>query len=106
MKTEKTSKTFTAGDVDHIAKLANIPVTGNEAKSLADGFNTTMKVVDQLFTVDTSHTEPTHQVTGLTDITREDEVDVIRMFTQDQALLNAKRTYNGYFVVDQVLDQE
>jgi aspartyl-tRNA(Asn)/glutamyl-tRNA(Gln) amidotransferase subunit C len=99
-------KTITPADVAHIAKLANIPITPPEERKLADGFTVTLKVVDELFKVGVTNVEPTHQVTGLTDIFRDDEVDVERMFTQDQALLNAKRTYNGYFVVDQVLEEK
>jgi aspartyl-tRNA(Asn)/glutamyl-tRNA(Gln) amidotransferase subunit C len=99
-------KVFTSSDVAHIAKLASIPIKSDEAQKLATGFTTTMKVVDQLFSVDVTGVEPTHQVTGLTNITRKDEVDVERMFTQDHALQNAKRTYNGYFVADQVLEEK
>jgi aspartyl-tRNA(Asn)/glutamyl-tRNA(Gln) amidotransferase subunit C len=97
---------ITTETVSHIGKLANIPITQNEEKKLADGFTETMKVVDQLFTVDVEGVEPTHQVTGLENIMRSDEIDTSRMFTQKQALSNSKRTYNGFFVVDQVIEQE
>ena len=96
--------TFSASDVEHIARLANIPVTPEEKKKLADGFNTVIGVLDQLKTIDTKNIEPTHQVTGLENITREDEVDVTRMFTQEQALANAPKKHNGFFVVDRVLE--
>ena len=96
--------TFSASDVEHIARLANIPVTPEEKKKLADGFNTVIGVLDQLKTIDTKNIEPTHQVTGLENITREDEVDVTRMFTQEQALANAPKKQNGFFVVDRVLE--
>jgi aspartyl/glutamyl-tRNA(Asn/Gln) amidotransferase C subunit len=101
-----TSKTFTTDDVKHIAKLANIPITPEEEKKLASGFTTTMSVVDDLFKVNVTNIAPTHQVTGLENITREDVVDTERMFTQDQALLNADKSYNGFFMIDQVIDQE
>jgi aspartyl/glutamyl-tRNA(Asn/Gln) amidotransferase C subunit len=101
-----TAKKFTPDDVTLIAKLANIPVTPGESVKLAYGFNSTMLVVDNLFKVDVTHIEPIYQVTGLENVMREDDVDIIHQFTQEQALLNAKRTYNGFFVVDQVLEQE
>ena len=97
---------ITPAIVEHIAKLANIPITADEVKTLADGFTTTMRVVDQLNKVDTSNTEPTHQVTGLTNVFREDVIDSTRMFSQAQALANAKRTNKGFIVVEQILDQE
>lgn len=106
MKTKSTSKSFSVQDVDHIAKLANIPVSDEEKKVLADGFSKTIAVVDKLFKVDVSGIDPTHHVTGLENVFRDDTVDEKRMFSQDQALANAKRSYNGYFVVNQVLDQE
>lgn len=97
---------ITSSTVHHIAVLANIPVSPDEEQKLAKGFTTTMNVVDQLKTADTSNTQPLHQVTGLWNVFREDEVDAPRMFTQEQACMNAKQTHNGFIVVSQVLDQE
>jgi aspartyl-tRNA(Asn)/glutamyl-tRNA(Gln) amidotransferase subunit C len=96
---------FTIHDVGHIAQLSNIPVTEEEKKKLAEEFNTTMVVVDDLKKVQTNGVEPTNQVTGLENVFREDIVDENRMFSQEEALRNAKRTYKGFFVVDQVLDK-
>lgn len=98
-------KTFTPSDVSHIAGLANIPVTDEQKKKLASGFNTTMAVVEALFQVNVKNIEPTSQVTGLENIFREDEIDASRMFSQEQALANAPRTHNGFFVVDQILEE-
>lgn len=92
--------------VDHIAKLANIPVTQEEKKTLSDGFTKTMEVVDHLSELNTSSIEPTHQVTGLVNVLRDDVVDQARMFTQKQALSNAKKTHNGFFVVEQILEEK
>jgi aspartyl-tRNA(Asn)/glutamyl-tRNA(Gln) amidotransferase subunit C len=100
----KTRTSFTPVDVAQIAKLANIPITSDEAEKLAQGFNRTIAVVEQLNQIDTSQVSPTHQVTGLTNIFREDVVDEARMFTQEEALLNAKDTHEGYFVVEQILE--
>jgi len=97
--------TFSSDDVSHIAILANIPVSEEEKKQLAEGFTTTMKVVDVLKNAQTNNVIPTDQVTGLENITREDVIDEARMLSQDEALRNAKRTYKGYFVVKQVLDR-
>jgi len=98
--------TITSKIVRHIAKLANIPVTAKEEEQLAEGFNTTLEVVNQLKTINTDNIEPTHQVTGLINVLREDTVDEQQMFTQEQALANAKNTHNGYFVVDQILEEK
>ena len=89
--------------VEHIAKLAKIPVSEGEKESLADGFNKTLIVIDELFKVDVFGIEPTHQVTGLENVLRDDVVDDKKTFTQEQALSNTKNKHNGYFVVDQIL---
>lgn len=96
--------TFSASDVQKIAKLANIPVTDALADNLADGFTKTMVVVDELTKVDVTDVEATNQVTGLENVLREDEIDTKRIFTQEEALQNAKRTHKGFFVVDQILE--
>lgn len=95
---------FTPADVTHIAKLANIPVSAYEAKSLAIGFTATIAVIEKLNSIDIKNIPETH-FTGLENVFREDEVDETRMFTQKQALANATHTHNGYFVVGQLIDQ-
>ncbi len=100
------NNTFTTNDVKQISVLANIPVSQSESDALAKGFTTTMAVVAQLATIDVTGVEPTHQVTGLTNVTRDDVVDETHMFTQEQALSGAAKAHNGYFVVGQILDQE
>lgn len=91
--------------VSHIAKLANIPVKEKESKNLATEFTKVLEVVDQLSSIDTSSIAPVGQVTGLENGMRNDEVQKERMFSQEEALRNARRTHNGYFMVDQVLDK-
>ncbi len=99
------AKAFTASDVQHIATLAQIPVSDSEVAELGKGFNTVMKVLETLSTVDVSVVEPTHQVTGLVNVFRDDVIDEKRMFTQEQALANAPKKHDGFFMVDQVIDQ-
>lgn len=93
-------------DVQKIAKLAHIPISEKEEKALAKGFDATLKVVDTLLSVDVKGVTPTSQVTGLENVFREDEIDGTRTFTQDEALANAPRKHNGYFVVDQILEDD
>jgi aspartyl/glutamyl-tRNA(Asn/Gln) amidotransferase C subunit len=96
---------FTQADVTHIAGLANIPVAEGEKQKLADGFTTTLSVIEKLNDVDVSNAKTVH-MTGLASVMREDVVDKSRMFSQDQALANASRTDGGYFVVDRLIDEE
>ncbi len=98
-------KTFTKEDVKQIAELAQIPVNDTEITTLAFEFTKTLDAVNKLSELSTIDVEPTHQVTGLYNIFREDSIDKSRMFVQEEALLNAKNTHNGYFVVNQILDE-
>lgn len=97
------SSKITTTQVSHIADLANIPVTQAEASELAAGFDQTLETIKDLQSVDVSGVEPTHQVTGLENVLREDIVDDSRTFTQEEALANAKQTHQGFFVVPRVI---
>ena len=92
--------------VHHIAQLANIPITQDEEAKLAKAFEETLETINDLQQVDIKNVQPTHQVTGLTNVLREDVVDTERTFSQEEALANTKQSWNEYFVVNQILDQE
>ncbi len=98
--------TITPQLVHHMAKLANLSVAESEEVALATAFNETLTVIDQLKKVDVAEVEPTHQVTGLENVWRDDVSHPEWSFTQQQALANAARTHQGYFVVPQVIDQD
>lgn len=89
----------------HIAQLANIPVQDEEIGPLTQAFTETLQVVDQLQTLSVEDIEPSHQVTGLSNVTRPDEVDENSMFSQQQALANAPRQHRGYFVVSRIIEK-
>lgn len=94
---------ITKKQVYHIANLANIPIDDKEAEKLARGFEETLATITDLQSVDISGVEPTHQVTGMENVLREDEIDDSRTFTQKEALANAKQTYQGFFVVPRLI---
>jgi aspartyl-tRNA(Asn)/glutamyl-tRNA(Gln) amidotransferase subunit C len=89
-----------------MAALANIPITEQEEVQLAAAFTETITLVEKLSSLDTEDVEPTHQVTGLENVWREDTVNSEKMFSQDQALANAPQTHEGFFVVPQVINQD
>lgn len=97
------STKITNTQIQHIAKLANIPVSDEEATKLAAGFEKTLETIADLKAIDTTGVTPTSQVTGLENVWREDIADEKRTFTQKEALANAKATYNGYFVVPRLI---
>ena len=100
------SQTFDRSTVAKIAELANIPVSESTMEQLASAFTETMRVVDELNALDTAGIEPTHQVTGLTNVWRDDVVLPEQSFTQSEALSNAPHTVDGYFAVPQVREEK
>jgi aspartyl-tRNA(Asn)/glutamyl-tRNA(Gln) amidotransferase subunit C len=91
-------------DVAHLATLTNLQVTEAEVQKLTSQFGTTLETIATLSELQTAGIVPTAQVTGLVNVTREDQIDTQRMFTQDQALANAHQTHHGYIVVPAILN--
>jgi aspartyl-tRNA(Asn)/glutamyl-tRNA(Gln) amidotransferase subunit C len=95
---------LSSDDIKKIAKLANLPLQEGETDKFATQFTQTIKVVNELSEIDTSEISPTYQVNNLQNITREDIVDESRVLSQDLAIREAKKTHNGYIVVDRIID--
>lgn len=91
-------------DISHVAKLANLPLTNEEKKKFEPQLEETIEYIENLNEVNTLGVEPTSQVTGLENITREDEVRP--SLSQEEALSNAKQTHNGFFKVKGILNNE
>lgn len=91
-------------DISHVSKLANLPLTDGEKQKFTKQLEETITYVESLETVDTTGVEPTSQVTGLENVTREDVVKP--SLTQEDALKNAKSTHNGFFKVKGILGSE
>ena len=91
-------------DITKVAELANLPITDREKGKLEKELTETLDYVATLNSIDTKNVEPTSQVTGLTNVLREDKA--LPSLSQEQALANAKSTYNGFFKVPGILDNE
>lgn len=91
-------------DVKKISKLANLPIKDEEIPSLEKALEETLSHINILEEVDTKGVEPTNQVTGLENVTREDVAGP--SLSQDEALLNAKKKNNGMFEVDAILGKD
>ncbi len=98
--------TVTADEVKKIAKLASLRLQPNEVNLFAGQFTETVDVINQLNEIDTSTVSATYQVTGLSNIAREDFVDTSRILPQSVALREAKLTSNGFFVVPRIIDTD
>lgn len=97
---------FSTKTISSIADLSNLTINKEETGYLTSQFNETLNTVNKLNQLDTKTTKETAHVTGLKNIFREDKIDEKRMLTQNQALANAKRTHQGYFLVDAIFDEQ
>ena len=61
-------------DVLKLARLARISLSEEEVDTYANELSAILGYVEQLSSVDVSGLQPTNQVTGLTNVMREDEV--------------------------------
>ncbi len=91
-------------DISHIAKLANLPLSSNEKTKFEKQLDETVEYVEELNKVDTKDIEPTSQVTGLENVTRDDTAKP--SLSQDEALSNTKSKHNGFFKVNAIFNDE
>ncbi len=91
-------------DISHVAKLANLPISAKEKKSLAEQLEETLKHVERLKEIDTASIAETNEVNNLVNVWRDDKV--IPSLSQESALMNAKKTYKGFFVVPAILEED
>ncbi len=88
-------------DIAHVAKLANLFLKPEEEKKFEEQLNQTLDYVKRLEEIDTKNVEPTSQVTGLENVTREDKI--LPALSQNEALSNTKSQQNGSFIVKTIL---
>lgn len=94
---------LTKDQVKHVAKLANLPLTAEEEEKYSGQLSKILDYVDQLNRVDTSNVEPTFNVTGQSNVMREDETTA--SLSQEETLLNAPKKQNGFFVTKGVFEE-
>lgn len=91
-------------NVRHIATLANLTLSEDEVVKFERQLTETLQYIAQLQKVDTSKIIPTNQVTGLTNIFREDVVSP--SLSQEDALKNVRNIKNGFIQVKGILNSE
>lgn len=94
---------LTRDQVKKVAKLANLPLTGSEEQEYSLQLSGILEYIDQLSKVDTKGIKPTFNVTGLSNVMRDDEAG--KSLLQDEALQNVK-SKNGLFVTKGVFEEE
>lgn len=89
-------------EIEYVARLARIDLPTSESEATAKDMSSILEFVDSLQAVDTNEVEPTSQVTGLTDVWRDDEVRDCEV-SREELLANAPQTQDGYVKVKKVL---
>lgn len=86
-----------------VAGLAALPITDAQVERFSKELSSVLGHMKKIQALDTEGVPETAQVTGLENVYRDDVVVRERMFTQTEALQNAKRTHKGYFVVPAII---
>ena len=102
--TSKPTPTITPKDTKHIANLLHVPLNDEEIETLTPQLSQAAEYVQVLQELDLSGIQETNQVTGLKNVFREDMITP--SLSQEEALRNAKNTYDGYFVVPATIAKE
>lgn len=84
-----------------MAKLANLSLSKREQGKFEKQLSEILSYVEKLKEVDANNVETTSQVTGLENVTREDEPTPC--LSQEEALSNTKSKHNGLFKVPAIL---
>jgi len=93
---------ITKDQLAQIAKLAKLNLPKNQKDQFLSQLESILEYFEILNKTNTKNVNPTYQVTGLKNILREDVIDTNRMFTQAEALANAPKQKNGYFVIKSI----
>ncbi len=99
---KNTNRKLSSDQIKHIAQLANLEISDGQIPLYTTQLSNVIDYISKIQALDTQNTPETTQVTGLKNVLREDVVDKTRMFTQEEALSNAKKTYKGYFLIKSI----
>jgi len=91
-------------DVRHIASLANIPLKTQEIEIYSPQLNRIIDYVSQLSEIDTSNSKTTYHVTGLTNVTRPDEMRP--GLPLSTSISQTSRKHTNMFVVPSIFEND
>jgi len=90
-------------EVEYIARLSKLELTPDEKERYSDQLSSVLSYIDELKSVETDNVEATANVTGLSNIYREDKV-VPSHINYDDIEKNAPVFKDGSFVVPGVFE--
>jgi aspartyl-tRNA(Asn)/glutamyl-tRNA(Gln) amidotransferase subunit C len=89
-------------DIDHVARLARIHLTSDEASRFSEQFSRLFEFIGELQALDVSAIDATAQVIPLHNVLRDDEVKP--SLSREEALANAPDTEGPYFKTPRILE--
>jgi len=93
---------ITIEQVKHVAHLARLALTDEEAEQLTKDLAAIIQYAEQLNELDTENIEPTTHVIDMKNVMRKDEPK--EWITQEEALKNAPDHKDGLFRVPAILE--
>lgn len=93
---------ITKDQVKHVAHLARLAVTEDEAAELTKELGAIIDFAEQLNELDTENVEPTTHVLDMKNVMRKDEPKAT--ITQEEALQNAPDKKDGQFRVPAIME--
>lgn len=90
--------------VRKVANLANLPISTEEEEKYSQQLSKILDYIDQLNQIDTQKVEPTFNVSPNKNVTREDFPG--KSLTQEDALSNAPKKSQGYFLTKGIFENE
>lgn len=93
---------ISASDIRHLAVLSGLALSQEEEKSLGGDLEKIINYINQLSELDVSGVEPTYQVTDLSNVFRDDEIEV-GCVNRDQLLELSKEVEDSQIKVPKVL---
>lgn len=89
-------------DVLKLAQLARISLSDDEVSEYVDELSAILQYVAQLSAVDVTGLKPTNQVTGLTNVMRQDKL-IDYGYTPQELLKNVPRSQNNLLKVNRMI---
>ncbi len=96
----------TRENIEHIAKLARLDFSGEEFDKLTSDMNSVLGYIDQLKALNVSNIAPLENINESVEknVFREDRS--APCLSQTEALMNAPKAADGYFLVPKVIERE
>ena len=93
---------ITKQEVEHVAKLARLELSGQEKENLTDQLSNILTYVEKLNKLDTKGVEPTAHVLDIKNVMRDDAP--VESLTQERALANAPEKAAGHYRVPIIIE--